>query len=130
MFISEGSTVRLQGCSFSRNDISGSSENKAVVSVNAKSNNYLDGQPQDTILVLLDCTFTGNSGASEAILANSGSDAFPLFSAEVFSDADTVVFWTEIAFLGPARPLEQVPLSRPGIEDSSEWFVNAQQVRP
>ena len=130
LFISNGGTVNLDGCTISRNTIYGAQLNSAVISVNAVSPDSDEAQQQSTILRLQQCTLSGNTAPSLLTATSADVSPWPLFEAEIYSDVEREMqlnidsgIWE-----GPTPPLIQAPASRPGIDGTSAWFVALQQV--
>jgi hypothetical protein len=136
MFIAEGATVTLVGCSFINSTITSSYPNNAVLSVNAVGFENITAQQQDTIVRLEKCTFSGNN-AEYVLLTYKGNVNFPTHFAYIFSDNVThnvlhVTVDDEYAINrteAPARPLSTAPAGREGITSSSPWLQSVQQVR-
>lgn len=128
IFISQGATVTLQNSTLTRNTITGSFLNVAIISVNAVDPND-NNVPQDTILRLRQCTLAGNT-ATNVLTATADSEPFELFGVGVYSDVEREVFLNgAIPLRGNTLGLEEAPGGRPGIDESSVWFVDLQQVR-
>lgn len=128
--MSNGATATLNNCSISNNFISGTYINSAALSVNAVDPNDANAQQQNTIVRLLQTTFSGNTAAHN-LIAYSGQDTFfSLYEVGIFSDdLNQEVFYTNNFTKGTALPLDQAPADRPGIDASTPWFVSMQEVR-
>lgn len=126
LWISDGATVTLVNSSFNGINIVGRAFNRAVISVNAVSNDTNIAQQQDSILRLQQCSITGNKAAS--VIAASNIKPFQDFEARVFSDVSFSVQYNADSQPGLTQPLSAAPASRPGITASSVWFKTAHQV--
>jgi hypothetical protein len=135
MWITEGATVTLVGCSFIDSIIHSPLPFSAVLSVCAVNVEYHDAQLQDTIVRLEQCTFSGND-ADNVLATYKGNVNFAAYSAIIFSDTithkvlqvtvddDDAINRTE----APARPLSTAPAGREGITSTSPWLHSVQQV--
>ena len=115
--ISDEATVTLEGCTLSRNSISDAYANNAVIRV-------LD---EDTILRLRQCTLSGNTAPNMlAVRCNSCA----MSDVGIYSDVEREVYLdSDSPSQATTLPLAQAPASRPGIDASTPWLLNVQQVR-
>jgi hypothetical protein len=135
MFISEGATVTLVGCSFIDSTITSPYPFSAVLSANAV-NLYKSAHTQDTIVRLEQCTFSGNK-ADSVLLTYEGNVNFAAHFAFIYSDTHThKVLHVTVDDDGainrteaPAKPLSTAPADREGITSTSPWLQSVQQVR-
>ena len=126
LFVASGATVLLNTSIFSHNVISDAYPNSAVISANAVNPQFNNGQQQDTILRLQNCTIAkGNSNSTLQLAAFTGIP-YSNFDVSVFSDVDREVlrYADSESTSGTTLSLVKSPASRPGIDASSPWFVN------
>ena len=132
LWINNGATVTLEGCTLSRNSISDAYTNSAVISVNAVDPDSSVSQQQDTILRLRQCTFSSNT-ANHTLVAREISP-YTLFDVGIYSYVERKVWKLRelngdyLRSQGTTLPLAQAPTSRPGIDASTPWLLNVQQV--
>lgn len=124
LWMDYGATVTLDSSTLSRNYITGTLTNNAVVSVNARGINNINAQQQNTVLRLQQCTLAGNSGPNIFVAHSWGG-----LDVEVYSDVERDVFFTKNDAMGTTTPLSMALASTPGINASSPWFIDVKQVR-
>lgn len=140
MVISEGATVTLEDSVLSRNTVSHAWPDNAIIDVYTTDYDYFLGdyyeEPVDyssswnqkpAILRLKNCTFSQNK--APYTLTSTGVSEDLNFDVQIYSDVQRPVHLPNFTSLGSTLPLEQAPSSRPGIDDKSPWFVDAQKVR-
>jgi hypothetical protein len=128
LWISNGATVNMVGCSFTRNFITGAKLNDAVISVNAvQPNGSIYGRAQDTMLRFQQCSEENNHGR---FLSAYNEGSFGSFDVLIFSDGNFTV--NRVINLGEVKYEDPLPLtdpqSRRGIDNSSDWFLQTLQV--
>lgn len=129
MAIINGATVTLADCSFARNIINATFQNSAIIVVNAVVPDIPDKQDQDTILRMQQMSFIDNTAPS--IIA-SATQVVPFldFDVAVYSDEKMKVYAVSASpFIDTTLSLDEAPASRPGVDASSSWFLNMQEVR-
>lgn len=119
----DGATATLHRCNFARNtqeyDIG------APITLSESNTPPKDSPDQDAVLRLQQCTFSDNS-ASHNISATS----FERHAAAIYSDVEhPVLIFSDKTSEGATLPLEDAPTERPGIDATSAWLVNVQEVR-
>lgn len=123
-----GATVTLEGCTISRNTITGRQGDGAIVNVNVGHPDSLYPSQTNTILRMQQCFMSGND-APHDILGNTVVTSKGI-EVSVYSDTQRPVHSNDSA---PAHdttfPLSQAPSTYPGINASSPWFENIRQVR-
>lgn len=132
MLISNGATVTLEGCTFTRNSVPPGGIYTGIIIVEAVHTDYEtnDQSQQDTILRLQQCILENNDADHDLVAIDYDSESSPsLFDAVIYSDVGREVFTTLDLTLDPSLPLAEVPASRPGIDTSTSWFVELQRVR-
>jgi hypothetical protein len=129
MWASDGATVRLVGCSFT-----GNTPDTAVLLALAVAPEEPDAQDQDTIVRLLQPTFTDNV-AEQQLITFQGKYlifTFSEFAARIYSDVThEVIHITDgkNKSEGFTEPLSAAPAARQGITGSSDWLQMTRKVR-
>jgi hypothetical protein len=122
MWVLWGATVTLSNCLFTRNEYD--------LAVAASRADIPSGEPQDTIVRLMNCTFE-YSGLDYPVYANQGTEIAPEYSTLIYSDGNHEIFQTDGESKSPrlAEPLEEAPAGRDGINSTTGWFKMVQEVR-
>lgn len=135
MLISDGAIVTLNESNFERISLAAPDEEDAVVSVNAglgpdQLELYTEHsvQQEATVLRMQQCQFSQNKSPYN-LAASSLWISSAAHETKIFSDVEMEVFMAEEGTVGTTLPLKQAQASRPGINESSSWYLSVQQVR-
>lgn len=124
----EGATVNLQSSEISDNYIYGEKVDSAVVVAYSVNPDLPSSQLPDTVLTLWDTTLLHNY-AHHCLLASSNTNERPLYHADVYSDQEHAVYYTDGAeTFSVTLPLSDAPADRNGINARSPWRLNQQKV--
>lgn len=155
LLVRNGATVTVANSQFSRITISDEYEASAVLSVTAVTSKSPFAVQQPTILRLESTALSDNKASNE--LSRVEGLYWPLLNAQIYSDRkrevkyladppagvntelfqktmtttsseEVLVLKEPVISQAATLPLEQVPVDRLGIDASSAWFVNIQQV--
>lgn len=114
MTVVGGATVTLNGCTLSRNAITGDSPDSALLSV----------QWPENVIRMEHCKMSGNFALHNLLVDTSSAT-----HAQIFSDEDFKVHYTNSdTAIDTTLPLILAPLSRPGINATSPWIIEVQRV--
>lgn len=129
LFISDGATVLLNASVISRNTVSYTWPNSGVISVNSINPDIFGDQLADTIVRLRNCNLEGNDAVHDLIATTDGA-IYREMNVSVYSDETRNLFWNlPDPSMSTTLPLSLAPVDRPGIDASTDWFVNLKEAR-
>jgi hypothetical protein len=117
-----GGTATLKDCLFTDNEI--------AINVRAVNPAVPSAVPQDSIARLVNCTFE-DTLASNRLETVQGTVDDSEHAAVIYSDdvtLEAVRIDGDLLFVNPVEPLSAAPAGREGINGTSVWLQNAQQV--